>query len=221
MTKAFGYLRVSGKGQVQGHGFDRQREEIEAFASQSGLELAGFYQEEGVSGTTDETNRPAFQDMISDMLKNGVRTIVVEGLDRLARELRIQEQLVIFLAAKGITLISARTSEDVTQAYMADPMRKAMVQIQGVFAELEKSLLVKKLRKARDQKRQEDGKCEGRKSYKEAAPAVVAEIRRLRRRRRDLPRRTWDEIAAELNRLGHRTLTGREFNRFSAMNAVK
>jgi len=47
----------------------------------------------------------------------------------------------------------------------ADPMMKAMVQMQAVFAELDKSLLVRKLKKARRLKKQRNGHCEGRKPF--------------------------------------------------------
>lgn len=207
--KAYGYLRVSGRGQIEGDGFRRQREAIQDYATRHGVEVAAFYEEAGVSGTTDETERPAFKDMVSAILKNGVRTIIVEGLDRLAREYRIQEQLAIFLASKGIKLISARTEEDVTSAIMGDPMKKALVQIQGVFAELERSLLVKKLRTARDAVREKQGKCEGRKSLAEVAPEVLAEIKRLRRMRPKQGRRTYQEVATVLNERGLTTTSGR------------
>ena len=81
------------------------------------------------------------------------------------------------LTSKGISLISARTESNVTDEVQADPMKKALIQIQGIFAELEKNLLVKKLRNARDRARAEKGKCEGRKSYVEVAPQVIEEIK--------------------------------------------
>jgi hypothetical protein len=53
-------------------------------------------------------------------------------------------------------------------------MKKALVQIQGVLAELDKNLTVKWLRKARDAKSAEQKKrCEGRKSYGQS-PEVMA-----------------------------------------------
>ena len=55
-----------------------------------------------------------------------------------------------------------------------------MRQIAGAFAEYEKARLVHKLRHARERKRQEGGKCEGRKSHKELRPEVVQEAKRLR-----------------------------------------
>ncbi len=203
---SFGYLRVSGKSQVEGYGFDRQEEAIRNFAEKAGYEIVNLFKEEGVSGTKDEADRPAFQEMIAEILRDGVKTIIIEGMDRLAREYRIQETLLIYLASKGITLICARTEENVTDAVQSDPMKKALIQIQGIFAELEKNLLVKKLRNARDKAR-EKGKCEGRPSYKDAAPDVIEAIRRLRRKPRTGRRMTYVQVADELNRLGFKRLS--------------
>lgn len=209
--KAFGYIRVSSKGQVEGDGFRRQESEIEAYATANGVELVRVFREEGVSGTTDEADRPAFQAMLAAILRNGVRTVIVEGLDRLAREYRIQETLLVYLASKGITLIAARTGENVTEAVMADPMRKALVQIQGVFAELEKGLLVKKLRQARERKKEAEGKCEGRKSAKESAPELLGEVRRLRHAKPGQKRLSYAKIAEHLNGEGRVNLNGGMF----------
>ena len=85
MMKAFAYLRVSGKGQITGDGFKRQLEEINSYSANAGYSIENVYKEEAVSGTLDETQRPAFQEMITDILKNGVRTVIIEGMDRLAR----------------------------------------------------------------------------------------------------------------------------------------
>jgi DNA invertase Pin-like site-specific DNA recombinase len=211
-VKAFGYARVSSRGQVDGYGFDRQEEVINAYADSAGYEVVHIYREEAVSGTAGEADRPAFKDMVSEILRDGVRTVIVEGLDRLAREYRIQETLLIYLASKGVTLISARTQENVTEAVEADPMRKALVQIQGIFAELEKSLLVKKLRDARRTAKAERGKCEGRKNYLEATPEMVEEVRRLRRKPKGGKRLTYAEIAEALNQRGMRNMTGGPFS---------
>jgi DNA invertase Pin-like site-specific DNA recombinase len=62
MKKAFGYLRVSSAGQLDGDGFDRQQAMIESYAAASGITLKGFYAEKGVSGTADIEERPAFND---------------------------------------------------------------------------------------------------------------------------------------------------------------
>jgi len=103
----------------------------------------------------------------------------------------------------------------VTQAITADPMKKAMVQMQGIFAELDKSLTVRKLRKAREKIRKETGKCEGRKSYRETehGAAALKEIKRLRRKPKGgRVRKTYVEIAAILNEKGLYTASGKPFN---------
>ena len=58
-------------------------------------------------------------------------------------------------------------------------MKKAMRQIAGAFAELEKARLVAKLRGARERKRAVQGKCEGRKSLAERSPELAAAARAL------------------------------------------
>ena len=206
----FAYVRVSGKGQLVGNGFDRQMDTIETFCKKNGYEIERVFEEQ-ISGTTDVEDREQFADMVSEILKNGTHTIIVERLDRLARAYRIQEQLLIYLAAKGITLIAADTGEDITAAITADPMKKALIQIQGIFAELEKSMLVKKLRKARDKKRAETGRCEGPMPYYKGSE-VLQEIRKLRKKRKGIGHMPYQQIANELNQKGFQTAKGKEFN---------
>ena len=210
--KVFGYLRVSGKGQIDGTGYDRQLDAIRSFCKLQGYQLENVFEEQ-ISGTTGEEERQEFSSMVAAILKNGVNTIVVESLDRLAREYRIQEQLLIYLASKGIDLIAANTGENITVALTADPMRKAMIQIQGIFAELDKSLLVRKLRKSREKIRKEQGKCEGRKGYTETeeGTAILKEIKRLRRRYKNRRPKTFDQVADELNDQGFTAANGKLF----------
>lgn len=193
-TKAYGYLRVSSRGQLDGDGFDRQEEAITRYAAKHGIEIVDGYFEEGVSGTKDVEDRPAFQEMLSAILSNGIRVVVVESLDRLAREYRIQESLLVYLASKDITLINARTEEDVTAAIKSDPMKKALIQMQGIFSELEKAQLVRKLKVARDRKRAKTGRCEGRRGYLDS-PELLESIVSMR----DVDKMTFREIAFILN----------------------
>jgi site-specific DNA recombinase len=111
-------------------------------------------------------------------------------------------------------LINARTEENVTSAIMEDPMKKALIQIQGVFSELEKSLLVKKLKVARDRKKAKTGKCEGRKGYrdsdegKEFFKKAKLKIAALRRNKG----RSFNEIAEVLNSQGFLSWSGKPWS---------
>lgn len=195
-NEAVAYMRCSGASQVDRDSFPRQTVAIASCCRSKGLELGREYREEAVAGKLDEEHRPAFQQMISDLLANGCRTIVIEGMSRLAREYRTQEHLIIYIASKGITLISADTGEDITAAMMGDPMRRALVQIQGIFSELDKNLLVAKLRKARERQRAATGRSEGQKPYgdKDGESEALAMMISLR-----AARLSCDKIASALN----------------------
>jgi len=67
--KAFGYIRVSGKGQIDGDGLTRQEEAIRQYAAANGFEIAEIYREEGISGTQE--SRPALAKMMVSMEQNG------------------------------------------------------------------------------------------------------------------------------------------------------
>lgn len=208
-VRAVAYLRVSGRGQVDGDGFERQLTAINQYAAASDTKIEHVYKEAGVSGKTDADERPAFKAMMAELLSNGCRTIIVEALDRLARQYRIQEQLLIYIASKGITLIAANTGENITEAIMGDPMRLALVQIQGIFAELDKNLLVAKLRKARARIKAKTGRCEGVKPYG-TLPGESATLARMQALREDGA--SYSTIAATLDGEGVKPRSGERWN---------
>jgi len=152
MEPAVSYARVSGEFQIDKGGFHRQLKTINDFARENKYKIESVYKEEGVSGGTDFASRPAFSEMLNDLLANGCRIIIIERLDRLSREFAIQNSILAFLATKGLTLISADTGEDVTKAMQSDPMRRAIIQIQGIFSELDKNLIISKLRRGKEAK---------------------------------------------------------------------
>ena len=82
-----------------------------------------------------------------------MRLLMPDSSVRLARDVMVQSLLLAKLAQHGITLINCVTGEDVTASMSEDPMRNALIQIQSVFSELEKSHLVSKLRRAREAKK--------------------------------------------------------------------
>jgi len=58
-SAAVSYLRVSGRGQIEADGFERQREAITRFAASARVEIVDQYRDEGVSGAEFAT-RPGF-----------------------------------------------------------------------------------------------------------------------------------------------------------------
>ncbi|MEZ2346604.1 recombinase family protein [Terriglobus sp. RCC_193] len=161
MTEAVAYLRVSGAGQVDRDGFIRQQEAIERYASAHGLNVIEVFREEGVSGTKDLENRPALQNLLLAINEGDAQVVLIERLDRLARDLMIQETILGDLRKRGITVISVAEPDLCSD----DPSRKLMRQIFGAIAEYDKAMIVLKLRGARQRMKAKTGRCEGAKAF--------------------------------------------------------
>lgn len=181
-TKAFSYLRVSGKGQIDGDGFPRQRGTVAAYAKRHQIEVVREFCEKGVSGTKDAFDREALTDLFVALKANGVRLVLVERADRLARDLMISEILLGEFRKIGVKVISAECGTELT-VEDNDHTKKLIRQVLGAISEWEKSCIVQKLRAARMRIRKTDGRCEGRKPYgfTDAEKAVLNRIQELKR----------------------------------------
>lgn len=211
--RAFGYLRVSSRGQVEGDGLVRQEQSIASYAAANGITLDRVFRDEGISGTLED--RPALASMMVSMEQNGhgINTVIIEKIDRLARDLMVQEAIINDFKRQGFKLISAYEGDLITghELLNEDPTRKLIRQVFGAIAEYDKTMIVLKLRAARQRVRAKCGKCEGRKAYAEEAPEIIEEIKKLRRKPRGAKRLTFIKVADELNRKGFSTLTGKSF----------
>lgn len=178
MKRAFAYLRVSGKGQIAGDGFTRQLDAINRHARCSGIQIARVFREMGVTGTKPGEDRAAFAEMLTALHANGTKLVIVEKLDRLARDLMIQESIIADLRANGFELISV-AEPDLLQD---DPGRTMLRQFMGAIAQYDKTSIVLKLRGARQRMKASTGRCEGRKPYgdRDGEAVVIERMRQLR-----------------------------------------
>jgi DNA invertase Pin-like site-specific DNA recombinase len=212
LIEAIAYLRTSSAANV-GSDKDsdkRQREAIGRFARTAGYDLAAEYYDAAVSGADPIESRPGFAALLDRIEGNGVRTVIVEDASRFARDLVTQELGVLLLVGRGVRVLTA-SGDDLTDTQ--DPFKIAMRQIAGAFAQLEKARLVAKLRVARERKRKNGLKVEGRKSHAQLQPAMVAEVKRLRRvSPKTGERRSLRTIAAELAAAGHLNTNGQPYS---------
>jgi DNA invertase Pin-like site-specific DNA recombinase len=214
-VKAVAYLRTSSAANV---GADkdsekRQRQAITAYAKSARFEIAAddWFYDPAVSGADPIDTRPGFAALLNRIEGNGVRVVIVEDATRFARDLVTQELGILSLIKLKVRVITA-SGYDLTDT--TDPMKVAMRQIAGAFAELEKARLVAKLKGARERKRAKAesttldgrGKCEGRKSVVEARPEVIEAARALN------DGRSLRKIAAGLVDRGFVTPAGREYS---------
>jgi len=201
MIKAHAYLRVSGKGQIGGDGFPRQLKAVREYAAAHDVKIVRVFREEGVSGTTESMDRPAWTELMTALHSNGVRVVLIEKLDRLARDLMVQESIIADLRKNGFELNSVAEPDLMAN----DPTRKLLRQMIGALAEYDKSQIVLKLRGARMRKREKEGRCEGRKPFGhyEGEAAAMVRIRALQGEGLG-----FDRIAVKLNEEGIATRTG-------------
>jgi DNA invertase Pin-like site-specific DNA recombinase len=200
-------------GQVDGDGFTRQSEAIQRYAASSGLTVVQTFREEGVSGAKDLENRPALQGLLLAIDSGEVRTVFIERLDRLARDLMVQETILGDLRKRGITVISVAEPDLCSD----DPSRKLMRQIFGAIAEYDKAMTVLKLRGARQRVKARTGRCEGAKPFGDAEGqrATIERILSLRGAGMAV-----DTIAETLNAEGLKSKTGGQWYGSSIRNVL-
>lgn len=192
----FAYLRVSGKGQLEGDGFDRQRDSIRRFCDMKGWRVIRWFEERGVSGTNEMDARPALTELVSLLGPATADTFVVECADRLARDLMVSEFILMDVRKNGGKVFDAASQMDLTVS--EDPTRVLIRQVLGAVAQWDKSMLVKKLKAARDRKSLQLGRrIEGSKPYEERSSggAAMAEVIVMLR---DKEGKTFRQIASQM-----------------------
>jgi DNA invertase Pin-like site-specific DNA recombinase len=178
---------------------------IREYAAAHDIKIVTVYRENGVSGTKESADRPAWSELMTALHSNGVRTILIEKLDRLARDLMVQETIIADLRRNGFELVSVAEPDLMAN----DPTRILMRQLMGAVAQYDKSQIVAKLRGARMRKRAREGRCEGRKPFGffEGEAEVLNRLQALRAEGLG-----YDRLAARLNAEQVPTRTGRPWH---------
>jgi len=148
------YTRVSTSGQAEdGFGLEVQERSIRRWAKANGHRIVGVCSDAGVSGTKDASDRPGLAKAL-DMLRPPPQAtgLVVARLDRLARALGVQETILLVAWRAGASVYTVDGGE-VLRDDPDDPMRTFLRQVIGGVAQLERSLIAKRMRDGRAAKR--------------------------------------------------------------------
>jgi DNA invertase Pin-like site-specific DNA recombinase len=180
------YARVS----TTNHGQDvtLQTRELEQFAAARGWEIAGEYVDAGVSGTKD--SRPELNRLIADAHKRRFDVVCVWRFDRFARSVSHLLRALETFKALGIDFVSFSEQMDTST-----PAGKMVFTVLGAVAELERSLIVERVRAGLRNARAK-GKRLGR-------PRVAVDAARIATLRAE--GLSWAKIAEELG-LGEGTI---------------
>src|ERR1039457_249366 len=118
---------------------ENQLNELRRFASQRGFQIAEEYTDHGVSGT--KSRRPALDRMLKDAHRRKFDVVVVWACDRLARSTKHFLQVLDELNEVGVQFLSQREAIDTD-----GPLGRAIIVIVSAVAELERSLIVERVR---------------------------------------------------------------------------
>jgi DNA invertase Pin-like site-specific DNA recombinase len=218
--KLIGYIRVSTDAQVErGDSLEDQAERITTWCERHGHTLIDTYSDNGVSGAKEALDRPGLQRVLQAISEGSAEGIVVLRLDRLARSLTVQEGTLAFIWNHGGAVIEVDRGE-VPQDDPDDPMRTAMRQMGGVFAELERRMIAKRLRDGRHRKRSSGGYWTGRPPFGWQSDAERRELvpdpdeQRVLRTMRAWRRRgvSYGEIAKRLTERGVQAKEGKTWH---------
>jgi DNA invertase Pin-like site-specific DNA recombinase len=126
----------------------------------------------------------------------------------------VQESVIGDFRRKGLTLVSVSEPDLLSD----DPSRVLMRQMLGAFFQYEKTLLVAKLRGARQRIRVKGGRCEGRKPFGDR-PGEAAVIERMKAQRRQ--GLALDRIAEGLNAEELKPRAGKRWYATSVQRVLK
>jgi DNA invertase Pin-like site-specific DNA recombinase len=135
MLRAALYLRVSTLDQHP----ETQGVELRAFAKQRGYEIVREYVDHGVSGT--KVRRPNLDRMLSEARRGLFDVVLVWSCNRLARSTKYFLETLDELNQLGIRFVSQREAIDTE-----GPLGRAIVVIISAIAELERSLIIERVR---------------------------------------------------------------------------
>jgi len=155
-TYIIGNCRVSTDNQKDEGTIELQERALSEYAHTNGYELLRIFKDEGISGGLED--RPALVEMFDYLEEHvDVSGVLIYKLDRLARDLYIQEHLIKKLEQLNKRLISTKEPD----LDSSDPMRKAFRQFMGIVAELEKAFITMRLSGGRINKARKGGYAGG------------------------------------------------------------
>ena len=136
MTKrAALYLRVSTLDQNP----ESQLYDLRGLVQQRGLEIVHEYTDHGFSGA--RARRPALDELLTDARRGQFDVVVVWASDRMARSVRHFLEVLDELNHLNIEFVSFREQLDT-----GGPLGRAVITIISVVAELERSLIIERVR---------------------------------------------------------------------------
>jgi DNA invertase Pin-like site-specific DNA recombinase len=221
--KVLGYIRVSTQEQVTGFGLEVQAKAIKDYTKANGLRLVRTLSDEGQSGSNGLDARVGLAEALGIVERGEVAGIVVYRMDRLARDLLLQETLMARMRAAGAEVISVSEPDMDSD----DPTRVLVRQVLGSISQYERALIRGRMMAGKAAKVAKGGYGGGRPPFgwraegKELVPEpreqeVIALVRQLADE--GLSSR---QIAARLEEAGHRPKVGNHWSSVQVLRIIQ
>ncbi|MER5653416.1 recombinase family protein [Streptomyces sp. NPDC002131] len=162
------YLRVSTGGQLDGYGLDTQEADCRRWANKNGHRIVAVRTDGAVTGKSTDDERAGLTEALAILADGQADGLLAPNLDRLARELTVQEAALSVIWAYGSRAFTADHGEHLADDE-DDPMRTFVRHVMGAAAQLERGLIVKKLKGGRRAKAAKGGYAHGAPAYGQRA----------------------------------------------------
>lgn len=215
--RAVAYCRVSTPGQTgEGkYGIAEQRSAIEEYCKENGIEIVEWYIDEGVSGKTKASERPAMMRLLSGEVTNPpTQYVVVAKSDRISRDVQRYYATKELFSDMNLELVSVSDGWSSAQDKM---MAVILEGFMAIMAEMERETINLRMSGGRKQKAKQGGYAGGGVPYgykvingnleiEEAEAEVVRKIFKWRNEKVTLR-----DIIATLKKEGYKTRSGGDF----------
>lgn len=224
-TPAYFYARVSGRSQAKKNksgtdakaGLPRQREVCYEWAARNGFEIVQEFAEPGVCGDNFLEEREAAPKMLAEIERTGIKTVIVESHERMARGIDAGMDALKVFAVLGATVRCA-VDGSVFTIDPTDPDAILVWGIKQVVAHSDKLRIVKRTAHGRKKYVADNNKpCGGNVPYGTlpGEAEIVAEI--MRQEQVD---KTHANIAAYLNGFAMPTRSGKPWTRLAVQSVA-
>ena len=205
---AIGYRRVSTEAQLDGLGLPIQSDQITECATSQGLEVLEVFTDEGISGSEGLDTRRGLAAALDYLCAHPGTTLIVPRLDRLARDLMVQEQVLADAWKCGAEVISCSETE---RTYCRpdnpeDPARTLIRQVLGAVAAYERQMIRLRLVRGRRRRLEQTGYAGGPTPYGWDDPTEQAVLALIAQRRAEGA--SWRTLVSELNADGYTKRSG-------------